>query len=40
MRGLSAVVCLLFVLVPRAVAAQTSGGDHAPRMPEDNGRDG
>ncbi len=36
MRGMTAVVCLLFVLVPRVVAAQASVGEQAPRTPDDN----
>ena len=36
MRGMTAVVCLLFVLVPRAVAAQPPVGEQAPRTPDDN----
>ena len=36
MRGMTAVVCLLFVLVPRMVAAQASVGEQAPRTPDDN----
>ncbi len=36
MRGMTAVVCLLFVLVPRVVAAQPPVGEQAPRTPDDN----
>jgi hypothetical protein len=35
-RGMTAVVCLLFVLVPRMVAAQPPVGEQAPRTPDDN----
>lgn len=35
MRGMTAVVCLLFVLVPRVLAAQASVGEQAPRTPDD-----
>jgi hypothetical protein len=33
---MTAAVCLLFVLVPRAVAAQASVPEQAPRTPDDN----
>ena len=36
MRGMTAVVCLLFVLVPRVVAAQPPAGEQAPRTPVDD----
>ena len=38
MRGMTAAVCLIFVLVPRVVAAQASVGEQAPPAPADNRR--